>query len=437
MKEILELLQEWKDTGAPADIINRDLKIAKMEKKANSFVGIRRAGKTYAMFQLAKGIKSKDVFYINMEDDRLVNPNIKHLTALTPTIKENFELKGKQLYLFVDEIQNVDNWERWARRMAERKDVFLFISGSSSKLSSQEIATALRGRTITNYIFPLNFREFLKFKGFYYDAKTIGYSTKRFELKRLFNEYLKYGGFPEVVLAKKKEKLKLLREYFATIIARDIVERFKIENVTTLESFMKLLLHNYSRFVSFSKAEKWLASMGIKTSKATLIEYFNYIKQSFFIFNTGIFSYKIKERLQYPIKVYVTDNGFIEALTQRFSRNVGWLYENLVAIELFKKCLDNPSNEIYYWKDKQGKEVDFIVKQGLKVKELIQVCYDIEDLEIKKREVQALLKAGKELRCRNLLVVTEDFEGKEKIAGKEIRYVPLWFWLLKAKAGHM
>jgi hypothetical protein len=429
MKEIEALLLEWKEEGIPDDLIDRKLDADILERKANVLLGIRRAGKTYCMFQLMKKFDFERVFYINMEDDRIIRPNLRHLTVLVPSIRKLFEVKFP-IYLFVDEIQTVDQWEKWARRIAESKKVVLFISGSSSKLSSKEIATSLRGRTNSIYVFPLSFEEFLQFREFTFNRRLIDYSSKKPDLMRLFNEYLKFGGFPEVVLQKEKRiKLKLLKEYFTTIIARDIIERFKIKNTLALETFMKYLLNNFSRYISFSKAANWMKSIGIRVGKATLREYYSYITQSFFINSTSIFSYKIKDVLQYPIKVYVADNGFITALTLG-QENLGWLYENLVANELFKRSFLDPKVEIYYWKS-GANEVDFVLKEGLRVKELIQVCFDVEDNKTKRRELRGLIKAGEELKCKNLLIITGDYEGEEKVGNRSIKFIPLWKWLLK------
>jgi len=429
MEELIRILAEFKERGIPKDLIKRDLKFDWMPKKANVFVGVRRCGKTYSLYQIMSQFNFRDVFYINMEDDRILNPNIGHLISLVPTIRENFDV-GEKIYLFVDEIQNIDGWEKWARRIAEIPEIIIFISGSSSKLSSFEISTVLRGRTLTNYIYPLNFKEFLKFKGADYEMNKIEYSSKKPEFLKLFNEYLDYGGFPEIILEKDKtKKLKLLKEYFSTIVSRDIIERYNIDNVLALETFMKYLINNYSRYVSFSKTQKWISSIGVKVGKATLIEYYHYIKQSYFANDISIFSYKIKDKLQYPLKIYITDAGFVTALTIK-QQNKGWIYEQLVANTLFKKTMNDPSIELSYWKsDKE--EIDFVVRQGLKVKQLIQVCYEIEDYDTKKRELKSILKASKELKCNNLLIITKERDGEGAIDRKKINYVPLWKWFLQ------
>ncbi len=427
---IKRLLVEFKEEKVPDDLKDRKVKVDTERKKAALLTGIRRAGKTYRMFQKIKALKKEDVFYINFEDERLLNPTIDDLSQLVPTIKETFDV-NEPIYLFMDEVQRIDGWERWARRLAEDDSVYLTISGSSSQLSSREIASSLRGRTLTTHIFPLNFQEFLDFKGIYFeDISHVKYSKEKPTLRRHFNEYLKYGGLPEIVLEEKeKRKLKILREYFSTIVARDLIERHSIQKVNVLESLMKLLVNNFSRLISFSKTRNWLKSMGLKVSKNTIANYFSYLKSSYFLFDVTIHPRSVKDRLQYPRKVYLIDNGFATSLTERFSSDRGWFFENLTAVTLFRETVSNPQKELHYWK-KDGKEVDFVVREGMDTKELIQVCSDL-NVETKERELKNLLAASGELGCNNLTVITDEFDDEEEIDGKKVNFVPLWFKLLR------
>ncbi len=433
-KETLKrMLIESREEGAPGDLKEREIgkRLEFRSNKANTIAGMRRTGKTYLMFQLMERVGREKTFYINFEDERIIHPTVKDLSNLLPLIMETFDVETP-LYLFVDEIQNVEGWEKWARRMAEREDVFLILSGSSSHLTSEGIATSLRGRTLTTYLFPLNFREFLKFKGVEYPSENVKYSQKKPELRRHFREYLKYGGLPEIVLEEsERKKLQILQEYFSTVVARDLVERHSIGKIQVLENFMKLLVNNFSRRISFSKTQNWLNSMGIKTSKSTLIKYFNYVKESFFLFDTTIFSRSVKDRQQYPRKIYVIDNGFITALTERFETSRGWYFENKVAGTLYRETVSNPNKELHYWRKGQ-KEVDFVVKNGTETKHLIQVCSDLHE-QNKEREVRSLLKASEDLDCDNLSVITDNFQASEKINGKRVEFQPLWRWLLELK----
>lgn len=427
---IKRLIVEFREEGLPDDLKDRKVKVDTERKKAILLTGIRRAGKTYRMFQMIKDQKKEDVFYINFEDERLLNPTVEDLSQLLPTIKETFDIE-EPIYLFVDEVQRIEGWERWARRLAETDSVYLTVSGSSSQLSSREIASSLRGRTLTTHIFPLDFQEFLDFKGFdLEDISHVKYSKEKPTLRKHFNEYLEYGGFPEIVLEEKeKRKLKILREYFSTIVARDLIERHSIDKVNVLESLMKLLVNNFSRLISFSKTRNWLKSMGLKVSKNTIANYFSYLRSSYFLFDITIHSRSVKDRLQYPRKVYLIDNGFATSLTERFSSDRGCFFENMVAVNLFKDTVSSPQKELHYWK-KDGKEVDFVVREGLDTKELIQVCSDL-NVDTEEREVGNLLDASEDLGCNNLTLITDDLDEERNIDGKKVNFIPLWLWLLR------
>lgn len=429
-REILKrLLVEFREDGIPDSLKERRFQVNKKKGEANVLTGIRRSGKTYRMFQIIRETGLDKCYYINFEDERIINPTVEDLSNVLPLIEETFETQ-KPIYLFIDEIQNVDGWEKWARRLAERDDVIIFLTGSSSKLSSREIASSLRGRTLVTHVFPLSFREFLDFKDIELDLDNVEYSKNKPRIRRYFNNYLKYGGFPEIVLEEEeKKKLQILREYFSTIVARDIIERYSIDKTAALESFMKLLVNNFSRLISFTKSRNWLKSMGIKISKNTLKKYFDYMKSSYFLFDTTIYSESVKDRLQYPRKVYLIDNGFATALTERFSSDRRWFFENLVAVNLYRQTIFNPKKELHYWKKNQ-KEVDFILKSGINVEELIQVCSNMNE-DTKRREIKNLLMASEDLNCDNLTVITDDVHKSEEIEGKEIQFIPLWLKLLE------
>ena len=424
-----KLLVEFREEGLPEPVFERETVIDEKINKANMITGIRRSGKTYKLYRKIQEKGVENCFYINMEDERLLQPTVEDLSEIIPVIEETFET-SKPINLFIDEIQNIENWEKWARRISEDEDVFLYITGSSSKLSSRGISTALRGRTLTTYNFPLNFREYLDFNEVDI-PENVQHSRKRHGLKRHFEQFLKFGGMPEVVLSENERiKRKILQEYFNTIITRDIIERNKVRNTQKLENFIKLLLNHFSRMISFSKTRNWLKSLGIKTTKKTLIEYFDYIKKSYFMFDVKIFSSSVKDRLQYPRKVYVVDNGFPTAVSDSFSEDRGWYFENLVALELYKETVENPSKDIHYWKDRKGNEVDFVLKKGDKVEKLVQVCADLNQ-DNRNRELDNLIKASEDLGCEKLHIVTGNSKGKIEHRGKTVEATPLWLWSLK------
>jgi len=429
---IRTILQEWRERTLP-DVKDRDIDIYKYlnakPRKVIVVTGFRRTGKTYLLYCLIKKLLGENgkehIVYINFEDER-IPLKTEFLTELIPSIKQT---NNSTKIIFLDELHNIPDWSKWLRRIYDNEDLMIFISGSSSKMSSREIPTELRGRCLEVNTFPLSFGEFLLFKDIKLNPKIVKYSkNENAEIIRAFNEYLEWGGMPEVVLADKDKKIDIIHNYYNTVIRRDIIERFNIKNEESLKVLLRLLLGSVS--YSISKLYNTLKSLNFEVGKGTIQNYLGYIENSYFLYSVPVFSYKIKDQLQYPRKVYIADNCFIFTLSSRFSKNVGRLYENLVFLELKRRQAKSKS-EIFYWRNLQKEEVDFVLKYGLRVKQLVQVCYDINDYDTKKREIRALLKASKELKCNNLLVITEDKEIEEKIDGKKIKYIPLWKWLLK------
>lgn len=320
-------------------------------------------------------------------------------------------------FFFFDEVQNLPKWELFVNRL-QRQGYNLIITGSNSKLLSRELSTHLTGRHAKTIVFPFSFKEYLR----YFDNE-----LTETEIKSKLIDYLKKGGFPEP-LVKNLDYKSYLQTMYDSIIFKDIVKRYNIRHAKQLEELSNFLISNAANLISYKGVT---ASVNIK-SVHTVEKYMNYLEDSFLFFKLNAFSFKVKEQIKSNKKVYVVDNGLINAKSFGSSENTGKLYENLVAVQLRRKEAD-----IYYYKNPQGYEVDFVVKEGLKVKHLIQVCYDIEDINTKKRETRALLHASRNLKCKNLLVITEDYENEEMVEwfgmkGK-IKFIPLWRFLLDPK----
>jgi len=399
----------------------------------NDIVGIRRAGKTYLMFYLihylseAKKIDKKATIYINFENRRLYPLKEEYFNQIIEFIyAEGLLDKFKKVYLFLDEIQNIEGWQRWIRSIYDefKGKIKIFISGSNEKLLGREYSRLLTGRHLTVNVFPLSFREFLEFNNIFLDRKKALLERERSVIKKQLDNFIKLGGFPEVVLSSQKEKT--LQQYFTDIVSRDVIFKEKTrKGLSVIEELGIYLINNIATLASFRRLVNFFNSKGTKLSLPTLQHYYRLFEEAFLFFSMRIFSYKIKDQFQYPIKIYCVDTGLVNVLSFKFSRDLGKLYENVVAVELKRR-----NEDIYYWKDYQHREVDFVIKKGLKVVQLIQVCFNIEDMETQKREINALLRASEELRCRDLVVITEDWEKQEKYQGKRIVYTPLWKWLL-------
>ncbi|MCX9013876.1 MAG: ATP-binding protein [Candidatus Methanoperedens sp.] len=410
----------------------RDVKLAKREVeirftgKINSIIGPRRAGKTFFIYQnmndlRKKGLKDK-MLYINFEDERLFPVKKEELDLILESYYELYpENVGEKLYVFFDEIQVVPNWQLFIRRLNDQENMEICITGSSSKLLSREIATELRGRTLTYFIYPYSFKEFLKTKGVQLE-RNFEYKPVIYEIKKLLQEYVEFGGFPEVTERDSVLKTKILQEYFDMIFYRDLVERYKIRNFIAVKEIMLTLLNNFSTYFSINRYHGSLKSQGKKISKNTLFTYLSCIADINFVFLVPKYG-KLKEQIANPKKVYVIDTGLINAVAFKVSRDIGKLYENLVFIELNRK-----GKEVYYWKNSY--ECDFLVKEGEKIKEAIQVCYEVTEKN-KEREINGLIEAMEEFKLSEGMIITNDFEGEEVVEGKKIIYTPLWKWLLQ------
>jgi len=332
--------------------------------------------------------------------------------------------------LFFDEIQNFKRWESWIYELYEKKRFYIFISGSSSKLLSKEISTALRGRAMNIPVFPFNFKEILRIKGF--EIKKYYSSYERGKLLNILRNYLEIGGFPLIIIDKIDPKV-FFRDYIDVVIYRDIIERYKIKEPELVKTLMKFVASSFSSQFSINKVFKTLKSRR-EVSKKTLYSYFWYLENAFFCFSLKKFSFSEREsELSIP-KVYLSDTGIINYLLEtKFSENLGKLMENVVFLDLKKKEMWGKFS-LFYLKNKY--EVDFLIKEGLRVKQLIQVTYANSFDEIDHREIRGLLHAKELFKGDKpeLLVITWDWEDEKTIQwwGKRgrIRFVPLWKWLL-------
>ncbi len=382
-------------------------------------VGFRRTGKTFLLLNTAKRVGKEVSVYIDFEDERIPKRS-ETLTELSKVIRELYG--DRRLYLLLDEIHEIPEWSRWVRRILDSRNYQIILSGSSSKLSSKELPTELRGRSIPIELYPLSFREFIDFKN-----EKVENLSESLTLN-LLREYIEFGGLPEIVLSEKSRKFFILDEYFKTFLTRDIFDRYKIRNRSAMTDLIRLLLN--STYTTITRNFETLKSIGHKIGKETVANYFNYLKSSFFLNFLEIFSPKVKESIKAPKKVMVVDNFFIKRFSSRFSENWGRLMENIVHLRLRRMRKNNPQIEIFYWKDYQQNEVDFVIKEGLNITRLIQVTFASSLDEIDRREIKALVKASSTLKCRNLLTITWDLEDRLKVGNEIIEFIPLFKWLL-------
>jgi len=376
--------------------------------------GPRRAGKSVAAFLL---LRDRDFAYLNFDDENLLK--VKNYDEI---IKAVFEVYPESKYLFFDEIQNLNNWEIFVNKL-KRRGYNLILTGSNAKLLSKDLATALTGRHIPIEILPFSFREFLNAKGWEIKKEEINIPEAQGRLLSYLDEYRRDGGFPEVIV-KKLEVRTYLETLSNSILFKDIVKRYNIRFSQKIYDLNSYLNSNFSSEFSFSKLKNILEFR----STSTLQNYLSYLEEAFLIFVLNRFSFKIKEQIKTPKKVYLVDNGFCSIAPSRFSQDFGRTIENLVFVEILRRGHE-PNRDVFSYKTRNNKEVDFLLKKGTNIEQLIQVCYRIEEVKTKERETRALVEASQDLDCNNLLVLTWNMETEEIIRGKRIVFEPLWKWL--------
>jgi len=331
--------------------------------------------------------------------------------------------REEKVYLFLDEVQVVENWEIYVRRIHDSLNVQLFITGSSSKLLSTEIATSLRGRTITYEVFPFSFREFLAYKKIPVNLHS---SSSLSFVKNQLRTYLVDGGFPETIGEEEEIKRKILSDYLELIIYKDIVERYSISNKTLLKHLTKYCFTNIATLLSVTKLYNDFKSQGFKVGKDTIFNYFTYLEDAYALFLVPIYRNSVKEEQRNPKKVYGIDVGFKKIYDYAAGQDLSKLYENVVFLELRRR-----TREIYYFRQKQ--EVDFYARIDGKAL-LVNVSVEIDDAGTRKREIDGLLEAMRYLNLDRSYLVTKEESGTEIVDGKTIHIVPLYRWLLEEKA---
>ncbi len=411
-----------------SDVRDREIEIKPIRSKAICIVGPRRVGKTYLLFSLIDN--PVKYLYIDFEDPIFYGSEPRDIINILDAYNELYP-EIERPTVFLDEVQAIRDWERMVRRLLNM-GINTYVTGSSSRLLSHEIATHLRGRAITYTLFPLSFREFLTFK----DVSFVGRDLyQNYNLIRSYiAEYLRYGGYPEVVLHEEKDRI--LREYLNVMIRRDVIERYRLRNMYLVNELIYFALNNYAKYMTYDSLYN-LFKQRIKISKKTLINYISYFEDSQLLLLLRRYQPSIKARISSPRKIYLIDVGLATVFEKDIARDM----ENTVYIELLRRNhYYNLRTEVYYFRNSQGYEVDFILKEGRRITECIQVTYANSHDEIERREFRALIKARESLGCKSLKILTYDYEDEivESWYGskEKILYIPLWKWLLNLKMRH-
>lgn len=408
------LISEYQDFVSQVELIPRDVEF--VDGLNYVFVGLRHAGKSYLMFQrierlIAQGHKKEEILYFNFEDDRIDSLDVSDLDLIKTCYEEMYDNRP---IFFLDEIQLVDKWEKFARRLADQK-YQVYITGSNAKMLSSEIATTLGGRYMIHEVYPYSFKEYLKANGINSNEKNSTFKYGK-QMVKLANVYFQHGGLPETVGM--KEPRSWMSNLFSKIFFGDLVARYRIRNDFALRVMIRKMAESVKQPLSYSRIASIVSTTGKKLSTDAAIDYVGYMAESWLILPYENLYGKLQDK-ESNRKYYFTDNGLLHLFLINANTS---LLENIVAVTLRRKYGDGS----YFWNSKNA-EVDFVVpEEGLAV----QVSYSMADADTFKRETDGLIKLSSVQTIKRMMVVTMD---EERIAEKEdfqIELIPLWKWLL-------
>ncbi|NCU32939.1 MAG: ATP-binding protein, partial [Candidatus Moranbacteria bacterium] len=404
--EIISILSQWNfwqkkvDTGLARPKYVQNLLKQKDQKEVSVITGVRRCGKSTALLQaleeiIDNGTPSQNILYINFEEPAFAaDLDLKFLLQIYDAYREKFLPKGK-IYMALDEIHMVPQWERFVRGVYDRGDnVKFYITDSSSHLLSKEYGHTLTGRSYSNVIYPLSFQEFLYFKKQDNLLDESKINTNSVQLRHAFLEYLEFGGFPQTTLtADKRTKTQLLKEYYSAIIEKDIAGRYKVRDSRLLKEFCLLAMTQNGLPMSGYSAQK-----AQDIAQPTANKFLSYLDEVFLMLPAGFFSYSLSQQQKRPKKLYSIDTGIYNAVSFKFSENIGRVFENAVFL-----ALKRSGEEVFYWQGKR--ETDFVVRQGRSVKKLINACWNLNE-ENKSREVEGLVESMEKFKLKEARIIT-------------------------------
>jgi predicted AAA+ superfamily ATPase len=389
--------------------VPRSVELPEESGKATVAIGMRRSGKTFALLQKIKKLLDAEVpitsiLYIDFEDDRLRPMNQKGLSELLDGFYSLFpENHDQTCYLFLDEIHTVEDWPLVIRRFLNTKKTKIYLSGSSAKMLSKEIATSLRGRALTVEIWPYSFYEYLAATGQKKPEKRLSRSEND-RFSKILCQFLDEGGFPEAVNKPKVTWTRILQDYVSVVTYRDIVERHKVENISLLNYMISFLIKNASTPCSANKMFNTFKSQGFSVGRATVYDYLSHIEDAFLSFTVPMFSESVRQMQNNPKKIYSIDFGLANAHQLSLYTHFGRLFENLIYLDLRRR-----GDEIYYYLTKERYEVDFLTKSLDGQMHLYQVAWNMDDPETRFREERALEHAERELNMKGEIITASNY----------------------------
>ena len=397
-------------------LIHRDIEMENYISTSQIVIisGIRRCGKSSLMYLIKEkmSLKESEYCYFNFDDERI----IADISILDNIYNLHLEVYGKEPVLFLDEIQNIVKWEKFVNRMYEQ-GIKVFVTGSNAKLLSSEISTSLTGRNKLIELYPFSFSEYLRFIGNEYNLNHMTPKSKALLIKD-FNNYFETGGFPLVV---KENDTELINAYFQDILYRDIISRYRLSQVNEIKQIGLYFASNIGKLFSYTTLQE---ISGVK-SLSSIKDYLFYYEQSYLFFYLKKFDYSVKKQIMNPKKVYTIDPAFAHRLGFNFTENKGRILENIVYLELLRR-----GKEVYFHSGK--KECDFVIKEGLKVVEAIQVAYQVT-LNNQEREYQGLQEAMHAYNLKKGLILNYNSEDSLIPNNETIKVIPVWEWLLTSE----
>lgn len=419
-KDIFKILiKEGQEEIREVELHRRDFEFE--EQGRYVLVGIRQAGKSYLLYQRVKmfvetGHDIREIVYVNFDDERLLGMKADDFDLILQAYHTMYDLKP---IFFFDEIQNIEGWEHFARRLANRK-YQVFITGSNAKMLSRDIATTLGARYLDEKVFPYSFSEYLGANGVKLEDGW-QYGKQKNLVQRLFADYFKWGGFPELLLF--SDKRHWLNSLYEKIILGDVIQRNNVRNEHALRLAVKRLAENVKQPTAYNRLANMVKSTGVSTNTASIIEYIRYVKESCLMFTLDNYASKFVEK-ETAKKHYFTDNGLLSIFLTDADTS---LLENICAIHLYKKYnKDEDALQLFYYN--RNIEVDFFVPEEALA---IQASYTIQDEETRKREVGALVSLNKVSPLNKAFIITYDEEETITTAGLTIEVFPIWKWLLE------
>jgi predicted AAA+ superfamily ATPase len=391
------------------DLVVRDALFPEAPGKIKVAIGMRRAGKTWFLYQqilkmIQEGIPQSCILLINFEDDRLLTLGEHRLAKLVDAFYSLYpENHDRKCYLFFDEIQNVDRWPIVIRRLHDTKNAEIFLTGSSAKLLSREIATSLRGRSLSVEIWPYSFSEFLRANKVTLDRSLYDKRTQD-RLAQLFHQYLSSGGFPEITAFDPDVKQKTLQEYVDVAIFRDIIERHDIKHPSLIKFMILSMIHNVGKPFTVNKFYSDLKTRGYQVGKDILYDYVAHIEDAYLAFPIELYDKSVRKSQTNPKKLYAIDPGMVRALSLDYENDLGRLFENVVYLDLKRLGC-----KINYYLTQERYEIDFLAQTSRGHKKFFQVAWELQDPHTVEREKRALEAGKKELKIESELITLDSY----------------------------